>query len=686
MATLLITCALPYSNSSITVGQLQSIYLPSDIYTRLNRLLGNRVLFLCGTDDHGVPITVAADRENRTPEEIIAQYRERIQKEFRRFKIEFDCFSRTHQKKHFQVAQDFFKQLYQNGHLSLQETLHLFCPQCEMFLPDWLVEGQCPHEFCGYPLANGGGCDQCGRDVQPKELIQPRCAKCHETPITRESLHFYFKLTAFEAPLRNWLQEQTHWDPSIHQYIENWWKTGFRDMAITRDLNWGIPIPKEVDEDGFSEKVMYVWFEALLGYITASQEWAEKQQTPEIWQEYWCSSECHILHFLNKKQVPYHAILWPAVIMAQGENSVWNLPHNIIAHQPLLLKAEKFPSIEESNFEISKLLDHPLFSLDLLRYALASRLSKTKKHTLTFREILEIRQKLASGFGNFVHRTLKFIIKHFSGQIPPLGIVTIAQQSFLEKATRSLERIKTAYQQLEFAQVITEFELLCKDLNLFFELEKPFISIKENRSVAETSLHLAISALQSITIAISPILLESAKQIWTFFGWTSLEEPKSWKTLTPECLFPKSLIRKVIPLFPQEEILNPLKKEEQLLELELRYLVEENLESEEKEALLAESDTKTAQLVVGQVLEEEIPDSGIFRYRVNLGGYEKWFILEQNIEIPSLLNQFVLVSLPSKYHLKQMKESEEKLVFREEDGFPVLLKVQEGLKPGMILK
>lgn len=685
METLLVTGALPYANSPITVGQLQAIYLPADIYTRFHRLLGKKVLFLCGTDDHGVPITMAADREHETPEEIIQQYREQIQKDFHKFCIEFDCFSRTHQKRHFLVAQEFFRQLYQNGHLTIQETLHLFCPRCEMFLPDWMVEGQCPHEFCEYPLAHGGECEQCGRDVEPKELIFPRCAKCHEHPISRDSQHFYFKLTDFEEPLLNWLGNQDHWDPRIHQQIEDWWKTGFRDIEITRDLNWGVPIP--VKEEEVSEKVIYMWFEALLGYITAAKEWAENQNTPEAWQEYWLSPDCQIIHFINKKQVPFHAILWPAVIIAQGENSNWNLPSNIVVHQPLWLKAEKIPTVETSSIPFSNLLEASVFSVDVLRYAFAAKLSKTKKKTLTFREILEYREKLAKGFGNFVHRTLKFIQRHFDGKIPKRGALLTTHQQFLEKINHGLERMRLAYEDIAFAQVIEEFELLNFYANQFFEEEKPFLVIKENRELAGTQLSLAVSALQAMTLAISPILLESAEKIWHFFGGTLAEVPKTWRTASQDCLFVHAVLQNVEPLFLKEDFENPLKKEDLLLDLELRYLMEEKLVGVEQESLLLDSQREQVQLLVGKVVEEEhFKETGKLRCRVDLGAFERWLYLNVEWDSFSLLNRYVIVAVNLEAVDWPMSDNYGKILVREEDGYPVFLESDVGLKPGISLK
>jgi methionyl-tRNA synthetase len=681
--TLLITSALPYSRSPLTLKGLQSIYLPADIYARFHRRFGNRVLFICGTDDHGVPITVSADRENITPEEIIHHYHERLAEDFRKIHITFDHFSRTHSPDHFKVAQEFFQRLYTYGHLNIQDTLQLFCNNCMMFLPDWLVMGQCPHEFCGYLMAHGDGCDQCGRDVEPRELIHPRCAKCHEPAITRNSQHFYFKLTDFEDQLLNWLRSCEHWDSRIHEQLKEWWKTSFRDSSITRDLHWGIPVP--IEEKGFEDKVIYVWFEALLGYLSAAMEWAKIQGTPEAWKEFWLSSECRLVHFINQKQVPFHSVLWPAVLIAQGEENSWNLPYNIVVHQPLQLLSEKLSQITETHsVSISKLLDNPVLTPDILRYTLATRLSKTKSQGITFRKFLEEREKLAEGFGNFTHRTLKFLLHHFQGRIPPLGERTPQDQQRLEEMNRYLNQMDQAYKKIQFPVVTQVFEQWANACNRFFEEEHPFLEMKHNRKRAETILHLAVSMLQSLSIAISPILVESTEKLWSFF-----QQPLPlWREVQPHCLFPETLFKEVTPLFPKLNFHNPLRKEELLLDFELRYLLEEDHEVYTKEfPVTSDSDPLPFHFIVGKILEQEVLASGgKIRCKVDLGFYEKWLYVTLEEKTPHLLNQFVLVALQSDPQEWNVGEVYGKILVCKEDGFPLILDSRYGLKPGSFLK
>ena len=329
---ILVTSALPYANGDVHFGQLGGAYLPADIYVKYHRLKGSDVVYICGSDEHGVPITLAAQRQGVSPRVIIDKYHERIGQAFEGIGIEFDNYSRTSLPLHHQTARDFFLRVHERGYIQPQTTRQLYCGSCRMFLADRYVEGTCPH--CQTEGARGDQCEACGRWIEPLDLIAPSCMTCSATPEVRETRHWFFALSRFQDQLQSWLGSKTNWKPNVLRFCEGWFKQGLRDRSITRDLDWGVPVPLPEAKD----KVMYVWFDAPIGYISSTREWAGKIGRPDRWKDYWLDPTTKLVHFIGKDNIVFHAMVWPAMLMAHGD---WVLPGEIPANEFINIESRK---------------------------------------------------------------------------------------------------------------------------------------------------------------------------------------------------------------------------------------------------------------------------------------------------------------------------------------------------------
>ena len=357
---LLVTSALPYANGPLHVGHAIGAYLPADIYVRYNRLCGNDVLYICGSDEHGTPITVSAEKENTSPQKIVDRYHNKIKDAFSDLGISFDNFSRTTRDIHYKNSQKFFTQIEKNGFIYKKTVNRPFCPSCNRFLPDRFVKGVCPE--CKSEDQRGDQCEACGKQLEPHELNDSYCIICKGKPVQKETLHWFFKLSSFSDKLRTWIEENRHWPDNARNFSLGWITEGLEDRAITRDLSWGVPVPLPEAEG----KVLYVWFDAPIGYISATQEWAEQRGTPEEWEKYW-TDDSKIVHFIGKDNIPFHAIIWPAMLMAEGK---YNLPWQISSNEYLTLEGKKMSTSRGWVLWLHDLLSE--FDPDLVRYYLLS--------------------------------------------------------------------------------------------------------------------------------------------------------------------------------------------------------------------------------------------------------------------------------------------------------------------------
>lgn len=500
---ILVTSALPYANGEIHFGHLAGAYLPADIYVKYHRLKGSDVVFICGSDEHGVPITIAAQQAGITPQELVNRYHPSIKNAFQAFGIEFDHYSRTSLPIHYETAQSFFLKVYHNGFIVPRKTIQLYCPQCQMFLADRYVEGTCP--VCGTVGARGDQCEACGKWLEPSELIDPRCKTCGVTPEVKETTHWFFTLSRFESRLRGWLETKAHWKSNVKMFCAGWFKRGLQDRPITRDLNWGVPVPLPEAKG----KVMYVWFDAPIGYISATKEWAEKLGEPDKWKDYWLDEKTKLVHFIGKDNIVFHAIVWPAMLMAHDD---YILPGEIPANEFLNLEGMKLSTSRNWAVWLPDYLRK--YPADPLRYALAVNLPENRDVDFTWSDFhMRNNNELADIFGNFVNRVAVFIKKNYSGKVPKASADDAASQEVLETLSRTTREIGELINSYQIKNATRRLMTLPALGNRYFDHEMPWRTFREDRRRCDRTMAVCAQLLSALEILTLPFMPETSRKI-----------------------------------------------------------------------------------------------------------------------------------------------------------------------------
>ncbi len=509
MAKILVTSALPYANGPSHLGHIAGAYLPADLYTRYQRLRGRDVIHICGTDEHGVAITIRADQEGKSPKEIVDFYHEVIKHGFDALGIDFTHFSRTSIPLHHKVASDFFLRIYEKGYIVRKDLEQLYCPKCQRFLPDRYVVGTCP--YCGYPGARGDQCEKCGRWLEPTQLVEPRCAICGTTPELRPTFHYYFRLSAFSDALRDWLASKTHWKDNVRRLALQWIEEGLRDRPITRDLEWGVKVPLPEAQG----KVLYVWFDAPIGYISATIEWAQKIGQPDRWRDYWLDPETKLVHFIGKDNIVFHALIWPAMLMAHGD---YVLPTEIPANEFLNLMGDKFSTSRNYAVWVEDMTSR--FPRDVVRFGIAMILPETKDSDFDPREFQRmVNTELVNNFGNFVHRTLSFIERYMGGERPKLEAVDPEVQAQVDAAYHDVE---TFMESFEFRKALRRILALSDFGNTYFDRNEPWATRKTDPQKTQRTLAQCVYMVRALAVLMAPFLPDSAEKIRGFLGLPSL--------------------------------------------------------------------------------------------------------------------------------------------------------------------
>jgi len=524
----MVTSALPYANGPIHAGHLAGAYLPADIFVRSLRLKGEDVVFICGTDEHGTPISFRALKEGRSPREIVDEFHEHIKITFQRAKISFDFFGRTELPIHYKLSQQFFLKAYENGHLVKKVTKQAYCEHDKMFLPDRFVIGTCP--FCGAENQRGDQCEVCGRPLTPEILINPRCALCGRPISFRESAHYYIKMQDFAEKLKRWIENQP-WKPNVKNMVLKWIEEGLEERAITRDLNWGIPVP--LDEEDMKNKVLYVWFEAPIGYISITMEYFKRLGKPNEWKKYWLNidSETRVIHFIGKDNIPFHAIFWPAFLMAYGKykdeevEAEWNLPYDIPANEYLTLEGKKFSTSRNWAIWVHEFLD--VFPADYLRYYLTTIMPETRDSDFSFAEFkTRINEELVNNLGNFVHRAMTFVNRYFDGIVPERGELDELDRQALEEIEKAFEEVGELIMNYRFKDALKRVMELASFGNKYFDHKQPWKTAKEDRARTGTTVNISLQIVKALGILLEPFLPDASEKIWHLLN---LDEVKKWK-------------------------------------------------------------------------------------------------------------------------------------------------------------
>ncbi len=495
--------AWPYANGEVHVGHIAGCYLGADIFARYQRMKGNEVLMVSGSDQHGTPITVTAEKEGVSPEVIAERYHEINSRAMERLGISFDLYTKTHTEHHAEVVKEFFLDLLNKGYIDRKTTEEAYCPKCERFLPDRYMEGTCPH--CGYEHARGDQCDECGKTLDPKDLINPRCKLCGTTPIFKETEHFFLKLRALHDELMRFIYDKgKNWRPGVLKFTKNWLESGLHDRAITRDISWGIPVPVE----GFEDKRIYVWFEAVIGYYSTSKLWAKEKGGD--WKRFWSDDARHY-YFMGKDNIPFHTIIWPAMLMAKGLKT----PDYIVANNYLRSNGQQFSKSRGITLAINHLLDK--YDVSALRYYLTSIMPENHDTDFDWQEFAaKNNSELLAKYGNFIHRVISFTSDKF-GEVPTAQ-PDEKDRAFLNEIEGYLDEVQEHLDKTEMKDALNAMMRIAMAGNRYMMERAPWKELKESRERAGTTMNILLRAVKALTLASYPFMPHAAEKVWKYLG------------------------------------------------------------------------------------------------------------------------------------------------------------------------
>ena len=538
----LVTSALPYANGPVHIGHLAGVYVPADIYVRYLRLKGEEVLFVGGSDEHGVPITIRAKKEGITSQDVVDRYHSLIKKSFEGFGISFDVYSRTTSKTHHQLASDFFRKLYEKGEFIEKTSEQYYDEEARQFLADRYITGECPH--CHADGAYGDQCEKCGTSLSPLDLINPKSAISGSKPVLRETKHWYLPLDKHEGWLREWiLENHKEWRSNVYGQCKSWLDLGLQPRAVSRDLDWGIPVPVE----GAEGKVLYVWFDAPIGYISNTKELCDAQ--PEKfgnWETWWKDEETRLIHFIGKDNIVFHCIVFPSMLKADGS---YILPDNVPSNEFLNLEGDKISTSRNWAVWLNEYLEEFPGKQDTLRYVLTANAPETKDNDFTWRDFqARNNSELVAIYGNFINRALVLTQKYFEGVVPQLGELTDYDKETLAEFSDVKNRLEQLLDNFKFRDAQKEAMNLARIGNKYLADTEPWKLAKTDMARTATILHIGLQIAANLAIAFEPFLPFSSKKLRAMlnidsFSWQNLGRidllTSGEKLGTPELLFEK---------------------------------------------------------------------------------------------------------------------------------------------------
>lgn len=585
----LVTAALPYANGPVHVGQAIGAYIPADVYVRYRRLRGDDVVYICGTDEHGTPITVSAEKEGKTPKQVVDGYHDIQLKAFNSIGVSFDNFSGTARKQHHELSQRFFLVMLKKGFIREETVERPFCPNCNRFLPDRYVKGVCPN--CDSEDERGDQCEACGTQLEPHELKGAYCVICGNTPEMRETKHWFFELDRLSGELEEWINSGrcSQWPANARNFALGWIREGLKGRAITRDLSWGVPVPeKDLDGkpiEGAEGKVLYVWFDAPIGYISSTREWAEAKGDKELWREYWSrkaweDGSLKIVHFIGKDNIPFHTIIWPAMLIAEGS---FALPWQVASNEFLNLEGKK---VSTSRGRVIWLHDITReFNPDAVRYYLLSIAPETNDSDFKLDEFKDkVNNELIATLGNYVNRTLTFIENKNGGVVPEQSGTPNTDDEALKEEIKNMpsfvgEELERFHQKSALARLLSK----AATGNQYFQKKEPW------KNEPATTLYLCANLCRSLAILMHPFLPFSSEKLWRMLGLKGSVAEQSWESAGELGLKPGHRIGRVAPLFEKIEddeieefrkkylLLGEKKKEEKMTEVDYESFIRMDL-------------------------------------------------------------------------------------------------------------
>lgn len=514
-----VSVAWPYANGDLHVGHLAGVYLPADIFARYHRLKGNRVLMVSGSDSHGTPITVEADKLGKTPREVFEHYHRRFLESQLALGISYDLFTHTDTENHYRIAQDFFSHLHEQEYIYRQTQEQLYSESEGRFLPDRYVEGTCP--ICGYDQARGDQCDNCGNLLDALELINPKSKTDGSTPVVRETEHFFLDLPAFSARLTEYLDEHAdHWRSNVINFARNYIESGLKGRPVTRDIDWGIPVPLQ----GWENKKLYVWFEAVMGYFTASVEWATTIGQPEAWKDWWYRPEAKIFNFIGKDNIPFHTVIWQAELLGvdriyeDDENKHLNLPYDVPANEFMNVEGKAFSKSRNWAVWVPDIIGR--YDPDAIRYYVATAIPETRDSDFYWSEFFHRNNdELLAAWGNLANRVLSFAYKHWEGRVPDPGELEDEDKQLLSQVEAGFESVGALLDEVQIRSALREAMGIVRQVNGYLDRAPWFSVIKEDKPAAARTVFTAIRAIDNLKTILAPFLPFSSERLHKTLGY-----------------------------------------------------------------------------------------------------------------------------------------------------------------------
>ena len=616
----LVTSALPYANGPVHIGHLAGVYIPADIYVRYLRLKGEEVLHIGGSDEHGVPITIRAKKEGVSPQDVVDRYHDIIKKSFNDFGIAFDIYSRTSSETHMQTASEFFLKLYNDGQFEEKTSEQYYDPEAKMFLADRYITGECPH--CHNANAYGDQCESCGTSLNPTDLINPKSALSGETPILKETKHWYLPLDKHESWLKKWiLEDHKEWKSNVYGQCKSWLDMGLHPRAVSRDLDWGVPVPL-ADAEG---KVLYVWFDAPIGYISNT-----KELLPNDWEKWWKSEDTKLIHFIGKDNIVFHCIVFPAMLKAEGS---FILPENVPANEFLNLEGDKISTSRNWAVWLHEYLEDFPGQQDVLRYTLTANAPETKDNDFTWKDFqARNNNELVAILGNFVNRAMVLTQKYFDGKVPAIHELTDYDKQTIAEFRDVKQNIEKYLDTYRFRDALKEAMNLARIGNKYLADMEPWKTVKTDMARTETILNISLQITANLAIAFEPFLPFSSERIRQFINVNSL----NWDQLgRVDLLAVGHQLGETDLLFA--------KIEDETIEKQIQKLLDTKAQNESEEVTKAEpikesipfTDFEKIDIRVGTILEcikvpkadkllQFLIDDGISK-RTIISGIAKWY-------------------------------------------------------------
>ncbi|HEX8563850.1 MAG TPA: methionine--tRNA ligase [Flavobacterium sp.] len=590
-----VTAALPYTNGPIHIGHLAGVYVPSDIYSRYLRLQGKDVAFICGSDEHGVAISMKARKEGISPQEVIDKYDGIIRKSFADFGISFDNYSRTSSKIHHDTASAFFRKLYDDGKFIEETTEQLYDAKAEQFLADRFVTGTCPK--CSNPEAYGDQCESCGSTLNATDLIHPKSTLSGETPILKSTRHWFLPLDQYEAFLREWILvgHKNDWKPNVFGQVKSWLDDGLKPRAVTRDLDWGIDVPVE----GAEGKKLYVWFDAPIGYISSTKEWAAREG--KDWEPYWKSDDTKLVHFIGKDNIVFHCVIFPAMLKAEGS---YILPDNVPANEFLNLEGNKLSTSKNWAVWLHEYLEDFPDKQDVLRYSLTASAPETKDNDFTWKDFqARNNNELVAIFGNFINRVVVLTNKYYDGIVPQPNDFSPVDEEILAELKAYPAVLSSSIERYRFREALSELMNVARLGNKYLADEEPWKVMKDDPERVKTQMYIALQISAALSVLAEPFLPFTAAKLTRMLN---LEKKLSWNIITEssELILPNHAIGQAELLFAKIED-EEIQKQIDKLEATKTMNTAENKKPEPQKELIQYDDFAKMDLRVGTILEAE---------------------------------------------------------------------------------